>query len=160
MWGRDFRIRTSADVNQWQDVMVADSATGVARFPSGIANAATGKKQSSLIFLPLADTETFVYQMDRTKGMFAKLSSVTPDILAFSTNAAASFVGPAMRGLAMVRLWNVTKSPAQAAWAKWDTALNGDCRSRMPITSSSGLRAIRSRLSILSGKTSPSIFRR
>ena len=30
-----------------------------------------------------------------------------------------------MRGLAMVRLWNVTKLPAQSAWAKWDTAPNG-----------------------------------
>ncbi len=125
MWGRDFRIKTSADGNQWQDAMVADSATGVARFPSGIANAATGKKLSSLIFLPLVETETFVYQMDRTKGIVAKLSSVASDILTFSTNAAASFFGPAMRGLAMVRLWNVTRSPAQAAWAKWDTALNG-----------------------------------
>ena len=69
MWGRDFRIKTSADGDQWHDVMVADSATGVARFPGGIANAATGKKLSGLIFLPLAETETVIYHMDGNKGI-------------------------------------------------------------------------------------------
>lgn len=124
MWGRDFRIKTSVDGDHWQDVMIADSATGVARFPAGIVNAATGRRQSSLVFLPPAVIETSVFQMDRTGGTTAKLASVSADILTFSTNAAPLFFGAAMRGLSMVRLWNVTRSPAQSAWAKLDTALN------------------------------------
>lgn len=124
MWGRDFRIKTSADGKQWQDVMVADSATGLARFPCGIANAATGKMQSSLIFLPPAETETVIYQMDVNKSITAELASAASDILTFTTNAAALFFGSAMRGIAIVRIWNVTRSPAQSVWAKWDTALN------------------------------------
>jgi len=62
MWGRDFRIKTSADGDQWHDAMVVDSATGIVRFPSGVAHAATGKKQSSLIFLPETDGGRVIYQ--------------------------------------------------------------------------------------------------
>ncbi len=126
MWGRDFRIKTSADGNQWHDAMVADSATGIASFPGGIAHAATGKKQSGLIFLPAAETEATIYQMAGSQNPpSAKLASVTSDILTFITNAAAMFFGSSMRGMAMVRIWNTTRSPTQSAWAKWDTALNG-----------------------------------
>jgi hypothetical protein len=106
MWGCDFRIKTSADGNQWQDVMVADSGTGIARFPGGIANAATGRKQSGLIFLPLTETETIIYQVDGNQNATAKLASVATDILTFTTNAAALFFGSAMRGMAVVRPHN------------------------------------------------------
>jgi hypothetical protein len=84
MLGRDFRIKTSADGNQWQDVMIADSATGIASFPGGIANAATGKKQSSLIFLPAAEMEAVIYQMAGQSAQTAKLASVASDKLRFS----------------------------------------------------------------------------
>lgn len=126
MWGRDFRIKTSADGNQWKDVLVAESGTGIVRFPGGIANATTGKKQSALIFIPAKDAEATIYQMVGNQiPPTAKLATVSADILTFTTNAAATFFGSAMRGFAMVRLWNITKAPAQSAWVKWDTALNG-----------------------------------
>lgn len=126
IWNRDFRIKTSADGNQWRDALIAESASGSVRFPGGIANAVTGKKQSGLIFLPATETEATIYQMvGNQNGQTAKLASVAADLLTFTTNVAAMFFGSAMRGMAMVRIWNVTRSPAQSAWAKWDTALNG-----------------------------------
>ncbi len=126
MWGRDFRIKTSADGNNWHDVMVADSATGLARFPSGITHAATGKKQSALIFLPAAETDPTIYQMaGSSTPATARLISVAADIITLGTNAAVLFFGSGLREAAMVRLWNTSKSPVQSAWAKWDTSLSG-----------------------------------
>jgi hypothetical protein len=128
MQGRDFRIRTSADGNQWQNAMVVDSATGIARFPSGIAQSTTGKKQSGLIFLPANDSGTVIFQPlggVRTQALTtAKLTSISADIMTFTSNTAGEFFGAAMRGLSMVRIWNVTKIPALPAFAKWDTAAN------------------------------------
>ncbi|CAN7557859.1 DUF2793 domain-containing protein [Phyllobacterium sp. LjRoot231] len=127
MWGRDFCIKTSADGDQWHDAMVVHSETGIPCFPSGIAHAATGKKQSGLIFLPASDSGTVIFQSlgVRTQApKSAKLALTSADIVTFTTNTAGEFFGPAMRGLSMVRIWNVTKSPAQPTFAKWDTAAN------------------------------------
>ena len=127
MWGRDFHIKTSSDGNRWQDAMAVDSATGIARFPSGIAHSATGKKQSGLIFLSPSDSGTVIFQPlgVRTQALkTAKLASISDDIVTFTSNTAGEFFGTAMRGLSMVRIWNVTKTPAQPAFAKWDTAAN------------------------------------
>jgi hypothetical protein len=124
MWGHEFRIKTSADGVQWQDVMVADNSTGAARFPSGIAHAATGKRQSGLILLPEAPGGTAIFE-PRSQGTgAAKLASISADIVTFTTDAAGEFFSPAMRGRSMVRIWNVTKTPAQPAFAKWDSAAN------------------------------------
>ncbi|UGY10996.1 DUF2793 domain-containing protein [Phyllobacterium pellucidum] len=125
IWGRDFRIKTSADGSSWRDVMIADNATGVVRFPNGIASAATGKRLSGLVFLP-AGPDATIYQMPGSATpAAAKVASIAADIITLAANSAVSLFGTAMRDVAMVRLWNVTKSPAQSAWVKWDTALNG-----------------------------------
>lgn len=126
MWGRDFQIKTSADGDQWHDALVADNASGSVRFPGGIANAATGKKQSGLIFVPATEMEATIYQTAGSQNpTTAKLASVASDILTFTTDAVSAFFGSPMRGMAMIRIWNVTRSPAQSAWAEWDTTLNG-----------------------------------
>jgi hypothetical protein len=107
--------------------MVVDGATGMARFPSGIAHSATAKKQSGLIFLPPSDTGTAIFQPlgVRTQALkTAKLTSISADIVTFASNTAGEFFGAAMRGLSMIRIWNATKTPAQPAFAKWDTAAN------------------------------------
>ncbi|MDR6633661.1 hypothetical protein J2X72_002454 [Phyllobacterium sp. 1468] len=127
MWGRDFHIKTSSDGDHWQDAMAVDSTTGIARFPSGIAHSATGKRQSGLIFLSSGDSGTVIFQPlgVRTQALkTAKLASIKADIATFTSNTAGEFFGAAMRGLSMVRIWNVTKTPALPAFAKWDPAAN------------------------------------
>lgn len=118
IWGRDFRIKTSADGAKWFDVMVADSTTGTVRFPGGIAHAATGKKQSSLFFLGPGQTS---FQSPSTPAS-AAIASVAGNILTLSKSTAADIFPSILRGAAMVRIWNITKSPAQSAFVKWDTA--------------------------------------
>ncbi|MEP7457115.1 DUF2793 domain-containing protein [Phyllobacterium sp. SB3] len=120
MWGRDFRIKTSADGSKWSDVMVADGATGLARFPSGVAHAATGKKQSGFIFLPASSGVATIFQPSSTPAT-PTVVSVSANLLNLGANMAAAIFATSMRGSAMVRIWNTTRSPAQSAWVKWDT---------------------------------------
>lgn len=120
MWGRDFRIKTSADGSKWSDVMVADGATGLARFPSGIAHAATGKKQSGFTFLPASAGVVTIFQPPSAPAT-PTVVSVSANLLNLGANMAAAIFATSMRGSAMVRIWNTTRSPAQSAWVKWDT---------------------------------------
>ncbi|EJM98454.1 DUF2793 domain-containing protein [Phyllobacterium sp. YR531] len=120
MWGRDFRIKASADGTQWFDVMVADGATGLARFPSGVAHAATGKKQSGFIFLPASAVVATIFQPPSAPAT-PTVVSVSGNLLNLGVNMAAAIFATSMRGAAMVRIWNTTRSPAQSAWVKWDT---------------------------------------
>ena len=117
LWGRDFRIKTSIDGARWFDVMVADSSTGLARFPAGIASAATGKKQSGLVFLPAS---AMIFQPASSPAT-ATFVSAAADFLNLNKGMAPAIFAAAMRGMAMIRVWNVTRSPAQSAWVKWDT---------------------------------------
>ncbi|MHC1549783.1 DUF2793 domain-containing protein [Phyllobacterium sp. K27] len=120
MWGRDFRIKTSADGSKWFDVMVADSLTGLARFPAGIAHAVTGKKQSGLILLPAWAGTPTIFEAPKIPST-AKIISVSANLLNLNKGAAAAIFAASMRNAAMIRIWNVTRSPAQSAWVKWDT---------------------------------------
>ena len=107
--------------------MIVDSATGIVRFPSGIAHSATGKKQSGLIFPLPSNSGTVIFQPlgVRTQAVkTAKLALISADIVTFANNTAGEFFGAAHARPSMVRIWNVTKTPAQPAFAKWDTAAN------------------------------------
>lgn len=119
MWGRDFRIKTSADGSKWFDVMVADSITGLACFPSGIAHAATGKKQSSLTLLPAWAGTPTVFEAVTVRPA-ATIRSVSANLLNLNKDAAGAIFATSMRSAALIRVWNVTRSPAQSAWVKWD----------------------------------------
>jgi hypothetical protein len=123
MWGRDFRIKTSPDGSSWFDVMVADSPTGLARFPAGIAHAATGKKQSGLTFLPASAGPATIFQPSPAPAS-AAIASIFANLVNLQAGAASAIFATGMRGAAMIRIWNVTRSPAQSAWVKWDTADN------------------------------------
>lgn len=118
LWGRDFRIKTSVDGARWCDVMVADSSSGLARFPAGIASTATGKKQSGLVFLP----ESAAIFEPASSPVSTAIVSAATNFLNLNKGMAPAIFTAAMRGMAMIRVWNVTRTPAQSAWVKWDTS--------------------------------------
>jgi hypothetical protein len=120
MWGRDFRIKASADGSKWFEVMVADSLTGLARFPAGIAHAVTGKKQSGLTFLPDWAGTPIIFEVPKIPST-ATIASVSANLLNLNKGGAAAIFATSMRSTSMIRVWNITRSPAQSAWVKWDT---------------------------------------
>lgn len=118
IWNRDFSIKASIDGKDWRDILLADSRTGAVQFPGGIVQPRTGKKLSGLIFLPDGGGTAV---LEPAAGS-AVCASVSADLLSLKGKAAAGIFATGMRGVAMVRIWNTSKSPAQSAWAKWDTA--------------------------------------
>lgn len=120
MWGRDFRIKASADGSKWFDVMVADSTTGLACFPAGIAHATTGKKQSGMTLVPAWAGTPTIFEAPMVPSS-ATIASLSANLLNLNKGGAAAIFATSMRGISMIRVWNITRSPAQSAWVKLDT---------------------------------------
>jgi hypothetical protein len=118
IWNRDFSIKASIDGKDWRDIMLADNRTGAAQFPGGIIQARTGKKLCGLIFLPDGGGNAVLEPAAGT----AVCASISADLLSLKSKVASGIFASGMRGVAMIRIWNTGKSPAQSAWAKWDTA--------------------------------------
>ncbi|MCX8281348.1 DUF2793 domain-containing protein [Phyllobacterium sp. 0TCS1.6C] len=115
IFGPDFSIKTSADNATWHEAMVADTATGAVRFPSGVVHARTGKTLSGLIFLPEPEP-VFVPAIPAS----ATVEHVAPDAIGIAEQA--GFFPAGLRTSILLRLWNVSLSPAIPAWFGSDPA--------------------------------------
>jgi hypothetical protein len=121
-----WRLKTSADGASWSEAIHADPA-GHVSFPSGVVHAPTGAALRGLIFTPGGDGQISIYRNDTGRPQnprSATLASVSGDVVTFSTNAASLFFHAFMRDVSLVRIWNLTRSPQQSAWVKWDPAVN------------------------------------
>jgi hypothetical protein len=121
-----WRLKTSGDGASWAEAVRADAA-GHVSFPSGVVHAPTGAALRGLIFTPGGDGQISIYRNDTGRPQnprTATLSAVAGDVVTFTTNAANLFFHAFMRGVSLVRIWNLTRSPQQPAWVKWDPAVN------------------------------------
>lgn len=122
----NWRLKTSGDGASWAEAVRADAA-GHVSFPSGVVHAPTGAALRGMIFTPGGDGQISIYRNDTGRPQnprSATLSSVSGDVVTFTTNAASLFFHAFMRGVSLVRIWNLTRSPQQQAWVKWDPAVN------------------------------------
>jgi hypothetical protein len=122
----NWRLKTSGDGASWAEAVRADAA-GHVSFPSGVVHAPTGAALRGLIFTPGGDGQISIYRNDTGRPQnprSATLSSVSGDVVTFTTNAASLFFHAFMRGVSLVRIWNLTRSPQQQAWVKWDPAVD------------------------------------
>lgn len=123
----NFCVKTSPDGTQWHDALIADSASGVISFPSGIRHALTNKPISNLVFTPGSDGEVSIYRNDTARiqnPRQAVISAVNADILTLTTNASPLFFHSFMRNVSLVRIWNISRTPVKSAWVRWNPADN------------------------------------
>jgi Protein of unknown function (DUF2793) len=123
----DLAVKVSPDGSSWKESMIADRETGAARFPAGIEHALTRRPLKGLVFTPGGDGQVSIYRNDTARvenPRQAVLAMVSGDLLTLTSNAASLFFHDFMRGVSFVRIWNVTKSPQQSAWVKWNSAAN------------------------------------
>lgn len=121
-----WRLKTSGDGSSWTEAIRAETS-GHVSFPAGLRHAPTGASLNGLMFTPGGDGQISIYRNDTGRPQnprSATLASVSGDVITFSTNAAVLFFHVFMRNVSLVRIWNLTRSPQQAAWAKWDPAVN------------------------------------
>lgn len=121
-----WRLKTSGDGASWAEAIRAN-ASGHVSFPAGLRHAPTGADLRGLVFTPGGDGQISIYRNDTGRPQnprSATLLSVSGDLVTFTTNAASLFFHPLMRNVSLVRIWNLTRSPQQPAWVRWDPALN------------------------------------
>jgi hypothetical protein len=114
-------VRTSADGATFTTALKARRLDAKVSFPQGVVHEATGKALTGLIFTPGGDGQVSIYRNDAARAQnprTATIASVSGDLITLSTPDAPLFFHAFMGGVCYLRVWNVTKIPAQPAWVK------------------------------------------
>ncbi len=118
----DLAVKVSADGSAWKEALVLDRATGAARFPHGVAHAASGHPLRSLLFTPGGDGTVSIWRITAAHAQnprSATIASVSGDTITLTAAVVAATFGQwtgYMAGVARARIWNTSKSPAESAW--------------------------------------------
>lgn len=118
----DLHVKVSGDGSVWHEALVADKATGKVKFPSGIAQVDTGQLLTHL--LPCAVVGQ-LWRSDASRLATPRtytIDSVSGSHIDLATASVDQIFTSDMRNTVMVRIWNVSKSPAQSAWVDWNNS--------------------------------------
>ena len=119
----DFRIKTSPDGAAWQDALIASRTTGEVRFPAGLVDANTGLKPAMLMPSLVKDIWRSDMDSPATPRTYT-VASISSNVVTLTTNEVEQFFNVGMQNATMVRIWSMSKSPAQAAWVTWNISAN------------------------------------
>jgi hypothetical protein len=115
----DFQLKVSADGSSWTSALEIANTDGAARFPAGVVHTETGLPVAHYIPSPVAE----LWRLDTLRLATPRsytLDGASGTTLTLSSTQAGEIFGPGMRGNAAVRIWNVTKAPAEPAWIDYD----------------------------------------
>ncbi len=111
----NLRIKVSSDGTNFIDAMIVDKNSGATQFPGGITDPGSGQLISP--YIPSTVVQFWRYDAARPGSPRTyTVQSVSGDGLQLSIATADTLFGPAMNGVAKVRVWNITKSPDESAW--------------------------------------------
>lgn len=116
-----FRIKVSADGNTFQSALTIKPETGEASFPKGFVHAETQKPINS--FVPSHIKTIWGFEADRAAlPRLYMIDSLSGGTINLTTPQANTIFSDGMRNVAMVRLWNVSKSPPEACWVNYNNS--------------------------------------
>lgn len=119
----DWKVKVSPDGHAFFDGIVVDKDDGTAKFPSGVRDASSGQLTTSLIPAVVKDIWRINAETAGTPRTYT-IATVKDSVLFLRGNQAEEIFSSDMRNVSMVRIWNISKSPAQAAWVNWNNAAN------------------------------------
>ena len=119
----DWRIKVSADGAIWKDAIQINRATGSVRLPNGLIDAATGSRPALLVPSLIKDIWRSDMDAPATPRNYV-IFAVSGANLTIASNEVEQFFNSGMQNASMVRIWNMTKVPAQAAWVDFNLAAN------------------------------------
>lgn len=117
--GDDLSIKVSDDGTAWIEALTVRRADGRVSFPAGMVHAETGISAALYMPAPVATIWRADASRPGTPRTYA-LSSASGTTLTLAEARAPEIFTDRMRGRAAVRVWNISKSPAQAAWVDYD----------------------------------------
>lgn len=117
----DLSVKVSADGADWQEAIAADRVSGAVRFPQGVTHAPSGAPLSSFLFTPGGDGVVSIWRMNAShvqNPRTSTISSVADDTITLAAADGGQFGvwNGFMAGVAMARIWNISKTPAESAW--------------------------------------------
>ncbi|MCW5725431.1 MAG: DUF2793 domain-containing protein [Maricaulaceae bacterium] len=116
----DLSVKVSADGAAWLEALKIGRADGMLS-ARGWRHAPTGAEAAMLLFTPGGDGQVSIYRQQTTAGQnprTAAIDAVSDNVITL-TAADAGLFGEwsgFMAGVAMARIWNIDKDPAQSAW--------------------------------------------
>ncbi|MCV0396067.1 MAG: DUF2793 domain-containing protein [Rhizobiaceae bacterium] len=119
----DFGVKVSPDGATWHEALKADRASGAVSLPGGLMHAASGAPLHGLVFTPGGDGQVSIWRIDAAHAQnprVATVSSVAGDTITLTAADAGQFGRWTgfMAGVSLLRVWNVSKAPAQSAWVR------------------------------------------
>ncbi|WP_158259793.1 DUF2793 domain-containing protein [Phyllobacterium phragmitis] len=120
----DWKVKVSPDGVTFYDGIVVDKDDGTVKFSRGVRDPNSGQLTTSLI--PAVTKDIWRINVNTSSGSprTYAISSVRESVVTLTTNQAEEIFSTDMRDASMVRVWNVSKSPAQSAWVNWNNAAN------------------------------------
>lgn len=118
----DFTVKVTADGTTYRTGFTIERSSGAARFPSGVAHAETGRALCHL--LPCAQAAE-IWRSDAARPASPRtyaIAAVSGTAIDLTTPDVGQIFTSGMQNAAMVRIWNVSKSPAEAAWVNWNNS--------------------------------------
>ncbi len=119
----DLRLRVGGETGDtFSDAAIFDHATGTAKFPAGMAHASTNAPVALPLFVTGDAGFRSIYRINVPRApnprqySLAAISGETVILSESKTNEI--FLNSEMEGLSLLRIWNVSRSPASSAWVR------------------------------------------
>lgn len=119
----DFRIKTSPDGASWRVALQIKRATGEVSFPNGVFDVITGLRPMMLLPAPIKEIWRSDLDATATPRSYS-ISAVSGANITLTTNSVEQIFNVTMLNSAMVRVWNISKTPPRPAWVDANLAAN------------------------------------
>jgi hypothetical protein len=117
----DFGLKVSADGANFREALRVERATGRVSLPEGLVDAASGLRP--LLFAPCPPAVLWQPSLAAPASPRTyTIASRSGGAITLTQPRVGEFYGDGMRQRARIRIWNISKTPAQPAWVNWNNA--------------------------------------
>lgn len=138
----NLHVKVSSDNIKWYEALTANRNDGSITFPTGIRHPESGAILRSQIFTPGGNQVSTIWRFDEARTGFPRQStidSISNDLITlldsplYGANIGATgpvanktfFRNDTMEGLSYLRLWNISKTPAESCWIRASSGTSG-----------------------------------
>lgn len=119
----DLAVKVSPDGTNFKTALSIDRTNGGLKSHGGLIDPNMGLRALTLIPAVVKDIWRSDMDSPATPRTYV-IAGVSGDSVTLTTNDVEQIYNQALRGVSKVRIWNVSKTPAQAAWVKWNSSAN------------------------------------
>lgn len=115
----DLHVKVSEDGASWTEALKIGRSDGRVRFPQGVVHEVTGLPVAQYLPAPVEE----IWRLDSSRPAIPRtftLASASGTTLTLDSADVAQIYSNGMRDNVAVRVWNMSKSPAEAAWVDWN----------------------------------------